>query len=363
MKKNLTAIALVLALAFSISVPVFAEADPVLVDNTGFEISARINGSYVNVSDPLYDLTDDGAGNFYLTIYYDMKATGADRFRLGGIQFKMAGSVSTFRVDSIDVMERGVGTVEYFYPVDPHGLVITKTGDDVYVLSTQFTYLPEDLGRYEVYVDGKFAGSLNIKHVNAEKDDLLLLLTTDAHSVKAGDSIILKTAFNKEVDTNAAILTYTFNTEKFEYVGFTGASGITVLKEEELPDGRINITVMRLTYDTKDYGEIILRAKNDAVFDDDYETVYVSARYVFLKDKQDIEDKEIRTADASARISTFIQPESFTLLDLSYIVELFNRGIDNTHPGWITEGYVLWDFNRDGKIDTYDIVFVAQRIR
>ncbi|MCL2766641.1 MAG: dockerin type I domain-containing protein, partial [Peptococcaceae bacterium] len=47
------------------------------------------------------------------------------------------------------------------------------------------------------------------------------------------------------------------------------------------------------------------------------------------------------------------------LIDLSNVIDMFGYG--QTTPGWNTL-YKFFDFNGNGRIDIYDIVYVAQRI-
>ena len=183
-----------------------------------------------------------------------------------------------------------------------------------------------------------------------------LALTTDAHLVKAGDEFTLNAAFTSKTSSNAAILTYTFNAGKFEYVGFAEAEGVTPL-HYETSGGLTKITVMKQTYDIDNLGGLILRAREDAEITNDFETVYLNVEYALLGEQG---AKEVKTAGASATFATFVMPESFNLIDLSNIIDWF--GIDSTNPDWRTK-YAFWDFNNSKDIEIYDIVFVAQRIR
>jgi len=112
---------------------------------------------------------------------------------------------------------------------------------------------------------------------------------------------------------------------------------------------------MKQTYDIENFGDITIRAKDDVVFTERYETVNVRAVYAF-QDENSV--KHIKEAEASATFTLYTLPERFTLIDLSNIVDMF--GTREGDPGWDKAKW--WDFDNNKVIDILDIVYVASRI-
>jgi hypothetical protein len=183
-----------------------------------------------------------------------------------------------------------------------------------------------------------------------------LKLTSDKPAVKAGDWFYLTAAFDQETETNAAILTYTYDAKLFHYNGFTPADGVTVLNIVT-DEGSVSVTLMAPSYDVTEFGRLLLQAREDAGFNGMLKTFSADAQYVLNG-----AIKSIAQSKAFTSVKTLgdIQIGSFTLIDLSNIIDMF--GADITHSNWYNV-YVNWDFNNNNEIDIYDIVFVAQRIQ
>ena len=196
----------------------------------------------------------------------------------------------------------------------------------------------------------------------------VLNLTTAAHIVKAGDYFTLNTAFDKRQDSNAAILSYTFDGGKFEYAGFAPASGVQVINTD-FGAGYAKITAVSMEYDLKNFGDLMLRAKEDAVLSNEHNTVGVSLEYVALGEDG---EKSIKALSASARFTTLggsgggpaLPGDTnfdgvLDLIDLSNMIDWF--GYNKRNADWETL-YTFFDFNNNGIIDISDLAYVAQRI-
>ena len=188
-------------------------------------------------------------------------------------------------------------------------------------------------------------------------------MSTDAHLVDAGQYFTIETEFSRERETNAIDMTYTFDGELFAFANFTPAEGVSVLHTEH-GEGYVRLVLMAPNYDVQEIGSVMLRALADAEFDSRWASVALSVDFV-ERDAEGV--KTIQTAAAAVHFTTVgdwggpgTGPQGpFTLIDLSNIIDIF--GTNNTHPNWNTH-YTFWDFNNNGSIDIYDIVWVAQRV-
>ena len=192
----------------------------------------------------------------------------------------------------------------------------------------------------------------NSEPVTPEIDSDIIELIADTGYVKAGDTFTLNAAFVRAINSNVATLTYTFNPGLFEYMDFTPAAGVGIINTD-LDLGTVKMIVMKQDYDFKDIGDISLRAKLDAGFVDSFETVSLSVDYV----EKNGDAKEVKTAGVFANLD--ILPHSFTLIDLSNIIDCF--GVDANDPEWSSK-HSLYDFISDGIIDIIDISFMARLI-
>lgn len=117
--------------------------------------------------------------------------------------------------------------------------------------------------------------------------------------MKAGNYFTLNSSFAEEQNSNAIILSYTFDGAKFEYANFTAAEGVTVI-DRQYGEGYAKITVMVSDYSAENLGDVMLRAKEDAVLSREKQSVALTAEYV-LKDG---DVKSIHNASASAYFTT-----------------------------------------------------------
>ena len=215
-------------------------------------------------------------------------------------------------------------------------------------------YGDPDIGSYEL--------------VKAEEIISGLKMSTDAHLVTNGSYANLLTEFVEPVNSNTAILRYTFDTALFNFADFHPADGVTIISKEGTEDGA-KVVVMVPNYDTMIYGTIAIYAKADALLTNGKALVNVSVDYV-VKDAADV--KEIQNATASTSFTTrgngTGEPENIgdtnadgvvDLLDLSNMIDWF--GFTDVDTAW-DDLYVFFDFNNSGDIDIYDIAYVARLI-
>ena len=106
-----------------------------------------------------------------------------------------------------------------------------------------------------------------------------LLLATYAHLLKSGGYFTLNTAFSAEMNSNTAVLTYIFDAGKFEYANFIPADGINVINVEA-SSRQVKVTIMKLAYYINNFGDVMLRATEDADISNGYETIHLTAEYV-----------------------------------------------------------------------------------
>ena len=187
-------------------------------------------------------------------------------------------------------------------------------------------------------------------------DDNPLILTTDAHMVKNGDYFRVKAAFEKEVNSNIAVLNYSFDTSLFEYRGYTAAEGTTVI-DTRRTDGGVTIILMIPGYQSGDYGEVLFSAREDVNLKNEEHEIGLRLDYVV---KHDDDTKEVLSATAGTGFITIdpLQPGIFTLVDLSNLIDVF--GMDSTHDDW--NQYRIFDHNNNRIIDIQDIAYLASLI-
>ncbi len=203
--------------------------------------------------------------------------------------------------------------------------------------------------------------SVTVVREASEADDVLNV-TTDANLVKQGDYFRVNAGFEEEVASNAAILTYSFDSSKFEYRGYTAAAGETVL-DTQAENGTLRLTVMKNGYATKSYGTVLFSVKEDADVKSEDNSVALQAEYA------------VKAADGSKSIKSATASTSFTssggtagdvngngsldLIDLSDLIDAF--GMTSADPQW--NKYKFFDYNKNGQIDIFDISSVAKLIK
>lgn len=269
-----------------------------------------------------------------------------------------------------------------------------KTEESKYTLNitvpcntTATVYLPADgviyEGRSIISLDNAIDG---IEFVGYENDgntvivevgsgtyefwvDRNLQLSTDAHNVMQDGYANITTGFATSINSNTAILNYTFDTELFEYADFHPADGVQVISKEATSDGA-RVVVMISDYNTQTYGSLAVHAKADAKLLNGWAIVKADVEYVA---KGENDQKEIKKALASTTFTTVgdgtgepVIPGDTNndrvvdLIDLSNIIDWF--GINTSNKDWNAK-YTFFDFNNNGSIDIYDISYVAKLIK
>ena len=337
----------------------------VMHNNMGNASHQTTSGVRAEISD--VRLTNDGFriiahradldGQVNVTSYNDTLAPliYAPANRYAYVPATATGAVVTYNAYAMDDKDgwnyTNPGDVK-FTSSHPSGSVF-PVGETVVTLTAEDTKHNISTKTFSVFVLEKSAG---------------ISLTTSAHLVKAGDYFTLNTAFVERQQSNAAMLYYTFDDTKFEYAGFTAAAGVMVLNTDH-GAGYAKLIVSSMNYDLLDFGDIMLRAKEDAALEREFQTVSVTAQYV---QKKDDGSKKIMSADDSARFTTLGgsggQPALpgdtnwdgvLDLIDLSNMIDWF--GYTTATPDWDTL-YIFFDFNNNGEIDISDIAYVAVRI-
>jgi hypothetical protein len=170
------------------------------------------------------------------------------------------------------------------------------------------------------------------------------------------------------MSSNTAILTYTFDGDKFDFVDFKPAKGITLLRSVNEEKGVAKITISSMNYDLENLGVFTLVAKEDAQLSREYQSVSLAAKYV-LKDEAG--EKEILKTNASTQFTTLGGGDEpaipgdtddngiIDLIDLSNLIDWFGKTSNDSN--W-TEQYVFFDFNNNGEIDISDVAYVAKLI-
>ena len=186
--------------------------------------------------------------------------------------------------------------------------------------------------------------------------------TADSKPLKRGDYFTVGTYFSIKQDSNAAILTASYDGSLFEYAGVTPESGVMVLNTKT-GAGTVSFTIISMDYDLQALLNILFKVKDDAVFAGGKEEISAVAEFV-VKDAADV--KSIKTLAGSTDVPTTNRMPGDTnddgvidLIDLSNMIDWF--GINDSDPDWNTL-YFFFDFNENGEIDISDISTVARMI-
>ena len=195
------------------------------------------------------------------------------------------------------------------------------------------------------------------------KRETSLVVTTDANLVKKGDYFRVNTSLETTTASNAATIEYSYDTDKYDYRGFTPADGVSVLNNIATPTGR-RLTVMIDDYAAKDFGQMLLSAKEDADLQSEENVITVKADYVL---KANDGSKSIASATGSVTFTSVggsgipgdLDGDGIiTLIELSNVIDMFGKNSDS--PDWNTCKF--FDINNNGEIDIQDISSIAAQI-
>jgi len=110
-----------------------------------------------------------------------------------------------------------------------------------------------------------------------------LEFTADRSLASPGDEFLLDTAFAQEVKANAAALRYEFDSKDFEYNGFAPADGVTVL-DEIVTDGQVWLVLMKQDYNMTGLGRLMMRVEDNALITDSQKTFNLIVDYILMDD-------------------------------------------------------------------------------
>ena len=240
-------------------------------------------------------------------------------------------------------------------------VALEVSNDEITVNTTMFKY---DVNSDSITTPEYLFDSFTVKRNESEETEgNSLIVTTDANLVNKGDYFRVNTSLTSAAASNAATVEYSYDTDKYDYRGFTPAEGVTVLDNVATATGR-RLTVMIDGYDAKDFGEMLFSAKDDADLQSAVNIIKVRADYVL---KAEDESKSIVSAVGSTSFTSvggsgipgdFDGDGVVTLIELSNVIDMFDENTGSAD--WST--YQFCDINNNGEIDIFDISNIAQKI-
>ena len=256
------------------------------------------------------------------------------------------------------------GSADFVVPPPTFFALSTKLENMGYNVDTLLTWdqghgaTNDSVGVF-AYIEGRLAAESAVDE---------LVLSVPEYLVPQGGYANVTTFFNSPVCSNVAILDYTFDTEKFDFADFhvSDVAGLTLLSKEATATGA-RIQLMVMDYNMQGLGKLAIQAKSDAVLTGWAE---VSAVVNYIVDVGGT--KTAATISGSTRFTTAggggTEPgipgdTNFDgvvdIIDLSNMVDWF--GFTSDEAAW-EDLYIFFDFNNDGEIGIYDIIYVAQLI-
>jgi len=181
-----------------------------------------------------------------------------------------------------------------------------------------------------------------------------LIAQADKSVVRDGQYFSVMVSFSEKVNSNAAVMSFTYDSALFDYRGFTPAVGVTVL-DTSYADGMVCLTVIVDDYNTTVYGQALFSVADDVKLSKGSSTISVRADFVVL----DYSGKGVVTQYADTTVGTLPALSTFTLIDLSNAVDAF--GFDTSTPGW-DDNYYIYDIDFDGQITINDIYMIAKLV-
>ena len=342
--------------------PVFAELDVDFVLQGHDHVYSR---GFVEADGAKADVAMDGASTYIDPDYAPLYMIGG---HAGGLKWyerknysvtpgdPLIPGYSFLDVDSAGIQpDGGLGS-----EVKQEQVIVSLevTNEEITVTTTMFKYntTSDSITTPEYVFD-----SFTVKREVAEENELIV--TTDANLVNRGDYFRVNTALTAAAASNAATIEYSYDTDKYDYRGFTPAEGITLLDNVATATGR-RLTVMIDGYDAKDFGEMLFSAKDDADLRSAINIINVKADYAL---KAGDGTKSIATASGSTSFTSvggsgipgdFDEDGIVTLIEVSNVIDMFGKNTDS--PDWNECRFC--DINNNGEIDIFDISSIAKRL-
>ena len=238
---------------------------------------------------------------------------------------------------------------------------LAVSNDEVSVITTMFKYNTDsDTITTQEYVYDSFTVK---RDTSEEAETNKLVVTTDANLVKQGDYFRVNTSLESTVASNAAAIEFSYDTDSFDYRGFTPAHGVAVLDNTATANGR-RLTLMIGDYNAEYFGQVLFSAKENADLQTDMNTINVKAEYVL---KAEDGTKSVANATGNVSFTTvggsgipgdFDGNGLISLIELSNVIDMFGKNIDSAD--WNVCKFC--DVNNNGEIDILDISSIAKNL-
>ena len=240
-------------------------------------------------------------------------------------------------------------------------VLLEVSNDEVTVTTSMFKYnTSSDTITTPEYVYDSFTVK---RETSEETDSNRLVVTTDANLVKQGDYFRVNTSLESVAVSNVATIAYIYDTEKYDYRGFTPADGVSVLNNVATADGR-RLTVMMDDYTARDFGQMLFSAKDDANLQSDMNIINVEVEYIL---KAEDGSKSMAKAAGSTSFTSvggsgipgdFDGDGLVSLIELSNVIDMFGKSSESSD--W--DVCKFCDVNNNGEIDILDISSIAKHL-
>lgn len=178
-------------------------------------------------------------------------------------------------------------------------------------------------------------------------------LEADKELLLKGDTVAVTPDFGNALSSNAAILNFKFDKDIFTYNSFE-SDAINLVNVTETEDGMIATVANTTEYNLTNLGTFNFDVADD--FEQGTSTIELVVEYAF---KAEDGTKEAATAGAGYEFTLAVPKDSYTLIDLSDIIDLF--GVTNAdEANWPVARF--FDFNSSGDIDIADISYIASLV-
>ena len=273
-----------------------------------------------------------------------------------GFPVYLVGSTSdwaTFGFSSAlsNLLAAGVDAKMKLYPAGP-----VFDGDHYYGAHDAWNYIYNNLVEDE-------GGETIFEWLAKQKIPMPLSITTNANLIEQGDIFDVLASFRDTTSTNAASITFSFDSSKFEYIAAIDNFDNVDYLTRENEDGEVKLTLMIPDYEAKDLAKIRFKAKEDADLQNEESSIETVVNYVY---RDNTGGKFMLTTFGSTSFTTSngIPGDTdgdgiITLIDLSNVIDMF--GAVSGSAQWSSARF--YDFNNNNQIDISDIVYVAKLIK